>query len=395
MSAYSTNVTDSNNNMNGGAGVVPAAAANLNLVQLVNDLNSVVDTPEFKNNLPTTLVFDNILSTLNLQNGDFANLIQGVVNNSRNKKDYIVHNNVQILNVPLANEVLKRVVSPMYAAHINIPITDDLKTMLSDLYKTIPGGLEDAYIASLNVSADVAAKWDARVKKIRDSLATKKPDAGQTVFSEKNKIEKPNMLSVTRLSSADPVLKEAVVRSLDISSQRVNPIGAWFNISANPRRQAGGSVRNLHAPLYPKLVMNGGANPFAVLSGGASNPVDMQINVIENNIKQLKEQYKSVSGQELNNAIDTSITNYVGKVREGLNGLQKDLSNLREVTGYLAQNPLGEGLSLPASPDELASLAEKSRAVTEKSLRLSNQFKKLSDIERELKTVVDQLTPRK
>lgn len=391
MSAYSTNVTDSNNNMNGGAGVVPAAAANL-AQQVVNELSRVVE--QFQNDLPTP-VFNNIPSALNLQNGDLANLIDGVVGNSRNKKDYIVHNGIQILNVPLANEVLKRVVSPMYAAHINIPTTSDLSTMLSDLYKTIPGGLEDAYIASLNVPAGVATKWDARVKSIRDALATKQPGAGQTVFPEKNVIEEPKMLSVTRLSSADSVLKDAVVRSMDISSQRVNPIGAWFNISANPRRQAGGSVRNLHAPLYPKLVMNGGANPFAVLSGGASNPVDMQIKVIENNINQLKEQYKLVSGQDLNVEIAKNITNYVGKVRDGLNGLQKDLSNLREVTGYLAQNPLGEGLSLPASPDELASLAEKSRAVTEKSLRLSNQFKKLSDIERELKTVVDQLTPRK
>jgi hypothetical protein len=373
-------------------------------IVIVQELNALVNSSAFINakfTAPTD--FDNMtfyatsvasaLSLSALGNPALEKLITGIVGNSYDKKDYIVHNGIQIPNIPLASEVLKRVVAPMYLRHIGVPARNDADEMLLPVWKNIPAALEDAYVATLDVPAGVAAKWDARVKQIRDGLAQRVSAAGATVFDPRQLVKNPSLVTVTRLSAMNPVVADAVFKQNKPDNVgRVIPVApSMFTIGVN--RQLGGSNNNLHAPLYPKLVMNGGAHPFAVLSGGDDN-VDNMVAIVQSRIDALKAQYKAVTGEQINGQIDNEITRYLSNVKSGFEGLEKDLNNLRDASGYLAQNPLGPGLQKPATSEDLETLAKKGREVSEKSLRLSKQFGKLSDIENLLRELVDQVKPR-
>ena len=374
---------------------------------IVGELNVLVNSLAFRNaKFTAPQDFNNInlyaasianaLSLSQLGYPELEPLISGIIANSFDNKEYVIHNGINIPNVPLASEVLKRAVAPMYLRHIGVPV--QANAMLLNVYKNIPAALEDAYIASLNVPSGVAAKWDERVKQVRDGLAQRVSATGATVFSDKQKVNDPSLVTVTRLNNINPVVSQAVFRQNDPANVgRVVPVlGSMFTLGVNPRvnnRLSGGSNQNLHAPLYPKLVMNGGAHPFAVLSGGDPN-VDNMVAVVQSRIDALKAQYKAVVGSDIEPTVDGAITRYLSSVKSGFEGLEKDLTNLRDATGYLAQYPLGPGLPKPATSDELATLAEKSRAITEKSLRLSKQFGKLADIENLLRELVDQVKPR-
>jgi hypothetical protein len=323
------------------------------------------------------------------------NLLNFIFAESYVDKDYIIHNGIQIPNIPLASEVLKRLVAPAFLKFIQSPGAgnNEVDEIKSPVWKIIPAALEDAYVAALNVAPGVAAKWDARVKQIRDGLAQKVSASGATTFDTKRLVTLPSSVTVTRLNNINPVVAEAVFRQNNPDNiGRVIPVSP-FRYTIGVNRQLGGSNQNLHAPLYPKLIMNGGAHPFAILSGG-DGEADSLVAVVQSNIDALKAQYQAITGKPIEGVIARQIQDYLTTVSTGLVSLHKELNNLRDASGYLAQNPLGPGLPLPASSDDLETLAKKGREVSEKSLRLSKQFGKLADIEKLLKELVDQVKPR-
>jgi hypothetical protein len=359
-------------------------------IQYVSELNNAVNSVTFKSKIPSVLSNTDVSDIVTLL-GYNGSIMYDIINDSLQNNKYVVHNGVQIVNVPLSSEVLRRIVASMYLNTIGVNGLKD--PHLLDVWKNIPPMLEDAYIASLNVPPGLASKWDARVKEIRDALAKRSSTSGSASFDPKNVINQPGLQTVTVLSTANPSTANAVYNQNNpnmVGNTVLRPVSI-FSLGLN--KMNGGSVRNLHAPLYPKLVMNGGAHPFAVISGGDSS-VDNMIAVIDSRIASLKQQYQAVSGQPLDNNISTQITTYVADVRRGFEGLEKDLKDLRDASGYLAQNPLAEGLPLPATTTELSVLAEKGRAITEKSLKLSKQFGKVSKIESLLEELIKQLKPR-
>jgi len=361
---------------------------------LINELEAALNSSVYNQKVSDLLSRNPIVNSVSLGltlGMDRDSFVTKIIQDSLDKKNYIIHNGLQITNVPLFNELLRRIVVSMYLRNIEVPLGRD--EYLLDTWKHIPPMLEDAYIASLGVPPGLASKWDARVKEIRDALAKRSSTSGSASFDPKNVINQPGLQTVTVLSTANPSTANAVYNQNNpnmVGNTVLRPVSI-FSLGLN--KMNGGSVRNLHAPLYPKLVMNGGAHPFAVISGGDSS-VDNMIAVIESRIASLKQQYQAVSGQELDVTISRQITNYVAEVRSGFEGLEKDLKNLRDASGYLAQNPLAEGLPLPANTTELSVLAEKGRAITEKSLKLSKQFGKVSKIESLLEELIKQLKPR-
>jgi hypothetical protein len=363
-----------------------------NAVGVLTLLNNAVRSAPFSSPLPPDLSNTDPFSIVNALGLPATSIFYTLINNSLNNSDYIIHNGFQIINVPSSDVLLRRLISPLYLNHLGV--TDAATTViLSNVYKTIPPRLEDSFIATLNVPSDFASKWDARVKQIKDALAKKSSTSGSASFDPKNVINQPGLQTVTVLSTANPSTANAVYNQNNpnmVGNTVPRPVSI-FSLGLN--QMNGGSVRNLHAPLYPKLVMNGGAHPFAVISGGDSS-VDNMIAVIDSRIASLKQQYQAVSGQPLDNNISNQITTYVADVRRGFEGLEKDLKDLRDASGYLAQNPLAEDLPLPANTTELSVLAEKGRAITEKSLKLSKQFGKVSKIESLLEELIKQLKPR-
>jgi len=322
-------------------------------------------------------------------------VITKIMENSVKKSDYILHKGKQVLRIPDSNEMAKRFCAPLYINYIGVKVDNVCDAMTLETYKTIPGGLEDSYVASLGLNTSDAKsllrKWDECVKSIRDKLA----DAGLPSAGDlPNKISLPVIQTVSKLSTINPIVLSALTDANNRNPSLVHmvqPPSTFFNIRLNSR-QSGGASRNRHAPLYPKLVMNGGSSPFATYGGSAE--VDNMVSVIENKIKSLYAEYKSVSGQEIDTNIKDKITDYVTQVRSGFESLEKDLKNLRDANSYLAQNPLSEGLPRPNSIDGLASLAESSREVTAKALRLGKQFDKMSQMEKLLAELVKNSLPK-
>lgn len=329
---------------------------------------------------------------------NMAWVIEQILVKSHTNSDYLVHNGKQVLRVSCSEEMAKRFCAPIYMNYIGIKVDSVCEAMILNTYKHIPGGLEDSYLSSLDLTSSAAKavfkKWDERVKSILDALASAGLPATGAAFP--NPLTKPTMQSVTVLSGVNPMVRDAVyaANAPGAIARMVQP--AVFTVGyAKPVTSAmyGGATRNPHAPLYPKLVMNGGASPFALYGGNEA--VNTMVKVIENRINTLKTEYLAVSGEPLAGAIDTQITSYVTKVREGFTGLENDLKDLRDANGYLAQYPLSEGLPRPADGAALKSLADKGREVSEKSLKLSKQVGKLSDIENLLSELVANARPKK
>ena len=364
---------------------------------LVNELEAAINSSVYNQKVTDVLAKNPIINevSLGLTLGmDRDSFVTDIIKKNINDKNYMVHNGLQITNIPLFSEILRRIIVSMYLRSIQVPLSN--KEYLLDTWKHIPPVLEDAYITSLNVPSGLASKWDARVNQIRDALAKRSASpesSGSAGFDLKNTIAEPKMQTVTVLSTANPSVANAVYRQNDpqfVGSTVVRPV-SFFSLGVNP--MTGGSVRNLHAPLYPKMVMNGGAHPFAVMSGGESS-VDNMMTVINGRIETLKQQYKSVAGEDLPADLSGQITGYVNNVKSGFEGLEKDLKNLRDASGYLAQNPMAEGLPRPTNSAELETLAQKGREITEKSLKLSKQFGKVSKIESLLEELIKQFKPR-
>jgi len=329
---------------------------------------------------------------------NMAWVIKEILIKSYRNADYLVHNGKQVLRVSCSEELAKRFCAPIYMNYIGIKIDSVCEAMTLDTYKHIPGRLEDSYISSLELTSAKAKaafkEWDERVKSILDGLAS----AGlpSTVATFPNLLTKPVVQSVTVLSGVNPIVRDAVyaANAPGAITRMVQP--QIFTVGyAKPVMTAmrGGAEHNPHAPLYPKLVMNGGANPFALYGGNEA--VDTMVSVIQNRINALKTEYLAVSGVPLAGSIDTKIQTYVTKVKSGFEGLEEDLKNLRDANGYLAQYPLSEGLPRPANTASLKTLADKGREVTEKSLRLSKQVGKLSEIENLLNELVANARPKK
>ena len=337
----------------------------------------------------------------NVMNALFSNKsskIASLVESILNGTDYLVENGIQILHVPLSSELLRRIIAPMFRNNIGATIASDIdafEAMKSETFKFIPANLEDAYVSALNLNDEdktTLKKWDERVKSIRSALAVRTAN-GQTNGSL---TALPSVqLQVTSPLNNAPVAVLRAVQAQNLANPytRVQPVRGilGINIGANPMGMRGGAVRNLHAPLYPTLVMNGGACPLALYGGDAG---DDAFSVLDNKIDALSSQYASITGKNLDDAIINPIKEYARKVKTELSGLEKDLTNLRDASGYLAQNPLSKGLPLPADPIKLAELADKGREVTAKSLKLSRQFDKISQMEALLSELVATAKPR-
>jgi len=396
MSAASSSAAASSSGVGSGQTLFLNPGVSTNVQSIVSDFknftcnasNMIIDGNNGEINY-----INSILSALNLMNINqpFSELIRDLLDQSWNNTDYIEHNGFQILRLPKSAELLKRFIAPMYLQMKNRSVTSvtERKIMLGPVYATIPPADEDLLVAELDIPSSVKSNWDDCVQKVRDAMAKA---GGSTnvglVFDDKNTIKALNQQNVTVLIGKPVALQLAVKNAYAVPAVRATPLPA-FAISSNPYRLVGGSARNLHAPLYPQLVMNGGAHPFATMSGGANENVA----VVKARIDALKAQSRALGLAE-NNAVLNQVDNYVNTLSSSLDSLNKDLLTLQDSYSYIATHPLSAGLNNNLDKDQLEKLAAKSREITEKSMRLSNQWNKLSKMEELLQELVNSVKPR-
>jgi hypothetical protein len=304
--------------------------------------------------------------------------------------------NTLIFNVPKSDELLARVCSVFFAKSKgysinagNIPII-----VRSDLFRSMPSSDLEVHKSLLNLSQaqkDGAAKWDVQVEKIREALSVNNSAGLPGAIPPKNILARPVTAVLASFSNYGPELQQAVLRARRTPpvSSTAGAMRALGNLRVTGTPVFAGGNANTHAPLYPRMVMNGGAHPFAVLDGGAVEPAA----VLDAKIKQLLAQYQTVTGVPLTGALAAQIQGYYPTVNQALKEVKEKLQELANANAALAQYPRGVGVDPPKSAAELKAYADRGAELNKAAERAARKMDKLEEIKNLLQDLVDRQGP--
>ena len=285
----------------------------------------------------------------------------------------VEYNGYTIYYVPSAEELLNRLAA---AAVYEKMIPKGFEQHFRDASEVSQGTL-DKWVPALGVGADAKKAWNNVAKKIKDKMLERKRASGApgvgsvTLFSVG---EAPHLLAI-------PGAPAGTVR---VTPGVAMPVGAWTvgKVSANRGSwgMMGGSVSS-HAPLYPSLVMNGGAHPFATFSGGDGVKA---VAHIKTSIDAMENQFQLNSGQALGATLGTTAPSvYVNQVKNDIDALEKAVNELRSANLALAQAPLAAGVQ----PDFQA-LVARGDEISKKAAKVSKGWDRLSQIHEALQQLV-------
>jgi len=308
------------------------------------------------------------------------------------KKGYLIY------NVPKSDEIMARLCSVFFAKTkaFNVTAVNLYQIIASDVYKSMPASdletFKSLLLSGLNAAQKTAleasfTKWDERVDKIRDALSVNPSMGAQQSIPLKNQYEQPFLNRVSVYSSYNPSLQSSLTR-LRTPPQVKNQAGVMSQLRVIAQRggQKGG---NPHAPLYPTVVMNGGAHPLATMEGGAVQPAQ----VLMDKIKALKEQFRQATNQPFSGPVDAQITAYESAVNTALTDVQKKLQLLKDATGSLAQFPLGVGVDLAMDEDSLKGYAKHADELNKAAEKAARKLDKLAEIKNLLEELVSKVSP--
>jgi DNA repair exonuclease SbcCD ATPase subunit len=137
------------------------------------------------------------------------------------------------------------------------------------------------------------------------------------------------------------------------------------------------------------MVMNGGAHPFATLSGGEVEPAA----VLQAKIDSLLNQYKVITGVDLAGALPKQIREYGTAVNVSLKAVKEKLQELSDANAALAQYPLGLGVAAPQAAEELKAYAARGAELNKAAERASRKMDKLTEIRDLLQDLVNKQAP--
>ena len=276
-------------------------------------------------------------------------LIKNIILDSFNNVDTIIHKQRQIVRLPDSKELKLRLISPLWANYVGTfdrrtPLQPDdiLVAMLSNHWKHITESKRDFYLDVLGFTSskhdEIFEKWDEQVYKIRDALLLLQ-SSNTFKFSKDNIITPPhatpNLLSKLDSTTRKNLMNRNADNARYILLNQQRPLSK-ISVNVTP------PTNNLGAPLYPKLVMNGGSHPFA---GGepATNYVGTLVN--EKEINLLIDQFQRLSGSK---NIDKNVV--VDKTKKLMKKIVNDavelnrLKNLLQDINYkMGREPFGAG----------------------------------------------------
>lgn len=344
--------------------------------QLVNVLNGL------KAYTPSTVAFDaagtnslpeavrNVVAAMNVTpHPDLAAALADIVDSKKNTE----YSGYTIYYVPTAEELLDRLAAAAIYEKMGLGSFQDNVQGASEVSR----GNADKWLGSamFNIPASVKKAWNDDVKKIKDAMVTRSRAAGLGVAAVLFPVgDAPHVLTISGVPTGTVRATPGVAM----------PMGAWTvgKVSANRGSwgMMGGSVSS-HAPLYPSLVMNGGAHPFATFSGGDGAKA---VAHIDTSIKAMENQFQLNSGQPLSAMLGTTAPSvYVTQVKNDIDNLEKAVNELRSANLALAQAPLAAGVQ----PDFQA-LVARGDEISKKAAKVSKGWDRLSQIHEALQQLV-------
>lgn len=286
-------------------------------------------------------------------------------------------NGKNMMHVPKSEEIVARAIAVAVNGHLPISA---VALFYGDYYQNITPTQISQYKALFAVNADVASKWDRQVDNIRRVISSynKAGSLDDTIPADR-RLNGPGLVRLSTLSNFVSDLKGKVVtkRNTPPTSGVSGAMDAVRSLvlAAAPGGMRGGNS-SAHAPLYPNMVMKGGAHPFARFYGGDVDAVK----VLTTKIDRLLARYKELTKTELAGNLKSDITSYSDQVKNNLEGINKSLEVLYNGNQAIARFPPGLGSSFPATRAEIESYGNKIAELNKAADKTAKRLVKLTDI---------------
>ena len=241
-----------------------------------------------------------------------------------------------------------------------------------------------AYVAAKITDSEketMKETWNANRVKICDVLS-KNPNTNKSEIDEDHLVRSP-VQSFARVNENIPLVRT----QQDAARMRygIMAIRPKETVSVSLIRKAlSGGSNNAHAPLYPSVVMNGGAHPLATFEGG-----DIQAKIVAPQTKYLIESFKKLVGPN-GESIAKGITDQQDKIVSGSKDLYTAIDNMKNITLGLRSNNLGKGIDATnLTTSDFTELARIGAEINKKSEKLARHVNKWDDIIELLQKLVD------
>jgi len=314
-----------------------------------------------------------------------------------------IHNGRQIIHVPYSEEILRRLAYAQAMSASGLTASTFVQLFVSQGFKTMPKYKSDEMLAlpEFKISPNRSKNWDDAVTKIRNKLATPKLGSGATNFSANNTLSKPNTLTLSTYSRYPAGVQAALVRKRSppygMSGLGANYAQGRLSVAVQTGGKMHGGSLGAHAPLFPRVVMNGGSHPLAVLEGGVHDqwnklegnvfdPVSQLNTKINKQLVELKGLSNNKAGRVDINGVE--IKNYATRVGNELKELRKKLYELNNVNTALAAAPLTDGVNF-----NFNDLALKGKEINEKAHKVSKGYVNLAAIAEHLEELLNRMKP--
>ena len=308
--------------------------------------------------------------------------------------DLIPYKSSMIINVPTSKELVARLVTPLWMQSKNLPVGDVRAVIKGNLYSRIPDLDYNMWYDTLNLNAEPKTnltKWDALVTKIRDHLSSSSAGEVSSEIRPSNAVAQPVKSTLTVFNRNPNVLAVLPQHRIRVTNPAAplpgNPL-AGFRIALQNGgnfNMKGGNVSRA-APLYPTLVMNGGASPFAVMEGGAAawpagRPTPNPVAILDARINAAVNGFKAATGKELDDALKNSIREYSDNTNTALKDLTEKLQLLNDANKAFSQYRPGLGVNAGTmNADQLKTMVDQIKEINERAEKASNKYSKLEEI---------------
>ena len=339
-------------------------------------------------------VIQSVLGNMGLtSDNNLKKIVEGILEKSkRNFNDGIDHKGVRILAISNSDELKARFAAVFVAATINKePTEDNLRdAAISNLYNEINPIKIKTYFELVTSDPTYEFKfeaWDKRVEEIKDALANVSKDGIKSEIDDDHLVLSPIK---TFMKPGDLKVDVRKVNSWDPRAVYIKRNPQVIVNVRNPIPMKGGN-NNPHAPLFPSVVMNGGAHPLATLEGG-----DMDVQIISPKTDYLLKQFEGLTkNTNVHRDLKQSINEYRNEITGASKDLYKQIDEIKNINLAVASKPLGLGYPevKDMTIDQFKNLAKLGEEINKKSERLAKRVTKWDEIIELLEKLVKNQLP--
>jgi hypothetical protein len=324
-----------------------------------------------------------INDALGIGGGDLGNLVSALVD----AKGPTVYKGFRIYYVPTAEEILNRLVAGALAVKMTKEIGSEVtfQTGVEGATHVDQHALNTflAYPPFSTVTSTGKAAWNTAVEAVKNKMVSRATASGSEPFNPANTLSLPGVFNKLPFPVGTP-RKE--VESGPSGYMLASSVPLAYTVAVARPGLRGGST-SAHAPLYPSVVMNGGAAPFAMYGGDSKSVANIAAKFVSME-SQFERNSKKPLSAVLGAQIPPSSTPSVlaKKLGDDIDALVAAQTKLQNALLALSTAPYTPGTTFQtADYDKLAAAGAE---INEKAAKVSRGWDKLSKIHDALEQLV-------